>query len=308
MYKRMAVAVLLAFAATSASADHAVARSGGGHSGRPSGGHVGGGRSSGGHSSGGHLSVGRVFSGGPSRSSVSAGRSSSARVTRGYSTGSRDTSSGGGRAYYGGGRAVPRGSFSQPPRTGTQYRHPRAGYGTGYSRGRGYGYGYGRGSSYGYRSYGYRSYGYGRSYYGRYPYYYGYSPYYGWGGLGLSFSLGGYPYAGGYYAPYYDDSYVSDEPYDGGGSARDEDYYDRDDARDEGRAEGAELQLIVLPDDASVWIDGEFRGVARGTARLGLPPGRHQIEIVRPGYRTAARDVELRDGASVSVRIELTRP
>ena len=306
MHKRMAVAVLLAFAATSASADHAVGRSGGGHSGRPSGVHVGGGRSSGGHSSSGHLSVGRVFSGSPSRGFVSAGRSSLARVTRGYSLGSRYASSGGGRAYYGGGRAVPRGSFSQPPRTGGQDRHPRAGFGTGYPRGRGYGYGSGRSYSYGYR---YRSYGYGRGYYGgRYPYYYGYSPYYGWGGLGLSFSLGGYPYVGGYDAPYYDDGYSSDEPYDGGGSARDGDYYDRDDRRDDGRAEGAELRLIVLPDDASVWIDGEFRGVAREMARLGLPPGRHQIEIVRPGFRTEAREVDLRDGASVSVRIDLTRP
>jgi hypothetical protein len=203
---------------------------------------------------------------------------------------------------------------SQPPRTGSQYRHPRAGYGTGYSYSRGYGngYRYGRGYSsgyrnYGYRNYGYRSYGYGRGYYDRYPYYYGYSPYYGWGGLSLGFSFGGYPYAGGYYAPYYDDGSVSDESYLGGASVRDDDY-DRDDPRDDGRADGAELQLIVLPDDASVWIDGEFRGVARGMARLTVPPGRHQIEVVRPGYRTATREVELQDDASVSVRIELTRP
>ena len=68
------------------------------------------------------------------------------------------------------------------------------------------------------------------------------------------------------------------------------------------------MRLSVLPEDASVWIDGEFRGVARALARMGLPPGRHQLEVVRPGLRTEARVIEAHANASVSVHIELTRP
>ena len=73
-------------------------------------------------------------------------------------------------------------------------------------------------------------------------------------------------------------------------------------------SDAAELQLLVVPEDASVWIDDEFRGVARDLARIPLPPGRHRIEVVRPGFRTAAQDVDLRSGTATSLRIELERP
>jgi PEGA domain len=288
MKRRMAIAVVLAFAATSASAGHA------------SGGRSGGGHSPGGHFGGGHSSAGHVFGGHSSRGFVSASRQIGALVTRGFSSGPRYTSGHGGYGYYGGGHAVPRGSAGYAPRSGASYRRPRVGYGTGYARGRGYG------RSYGYRSYGYRSYG--RGSYGRYPYGYGYGYFpYAWVGLDLAFSLGAaYPYLGWYDAPY-DMGYVSDEPYWSGGSARDGDYYDRDDPRDDARAEGAALRLTVVPDDASVWIDGAFRGAARDLVRLTLRPGRHEVEIVRPGFRTAAREIEVHAGTD-SLRIELERP
>jgi hypothetical protein len=172
------------------------------------------------------------------------------------------------------------------------------GYGTGYSRGRGHGYGH-------------RSYGYGRGYSGRsryyrsYPYYggYGYSPY-GWGGLGLSFYYSsGYPYVGGYSAPY-DVGYVIDESYPGDGDEPGEEYSDRGEPRED----DAELRLDVMPEDASVWIDGEFRGTARELARLALSPGRHQVELVRPGFRTVTREVEVHPDGTASLRIELERP
>lgn len=276
MKMRMAVVVLLAFAATSASAGQSSrGRSGGGDRSR--------GHSGRGHSSGGHLS---------------AARQATRHVARAYSAGARDASGRSRGAYYGRGRAVPRGSVVYAPRSSAQYRHPRVGYGTGYSRGRGYGYGS-------------RNYGYGRGYSGRYRSYrsypysggYGYSPY-GWGGLGLSvYYSSGYPYVGGYAAPYYG-GYVSDEPYAGDGGEPYERYSDRGEPRED----GAELRLLVTPDDASVWIDGEFRGTARDLARLALPPGRHQVEVVRPGFRTAAREVEVRPGATASLRLELERP
>ena len=302
MKRSMAVAVLLVFAATSASeAQSSGARSRGGQN---SGGRSGGGRSSGGHvsrghsSGGGHSAVARS-----SGARYSAARSARSYAPRSYSSGARYSSGRTGGASYGRGHAVPLGSAGYSSRSSAQYRHPRAGYGTGYS--------YGHGSRYGSRSYGYRNYGYGYGYSGRYPYY-GYSSYYGghgyrpygWGGLGLSFYYGGgYPSVGVYADPY-DGGYARDEAYGGGGSYPSEEYSDRGDPRDE----GAELRLIVVPDDASVWIDSEFRGTARAVGQLTLAPGRHQVEIVRPGFRSATRDLDVRPGASVSVRIELERP
>lgn len=281
MNKTMAVVVLLAFGATSASAQQSSrGRSGGGH------------RSGGSQrSAGGHLSAARSLGG---------------HLARAYSARPRVASGGSGSRYYGRGHAVPRGSVTGArPRVGgsrSSYRHPRAGYGTGYSRGRSYGYSSRYQSSY--RNY--RNYGYGRGYYGG-SRYYGYSPYL-WGGLGLSFYYSsGYPYVGGYSAPY-DYGYVTDDVYAGGGDEPYGEAADRDDLRDQGRADDAELQLFVMPDDASVWIDGAFRGTARGLGRLALPPGRHQVEVVRPGFRTTEREVDVRPGASVSLRIELERP
>ncbi len=68
-----------------------------------------------------------------------------------------------------------------------------------------------------------------------------------------------------------------------------------------------ELRLEVRPSDASVYVDGAFRGTAREAATLPLPPGPHRIEIVRPGYRTVEREVEIITGETVEVAIELDR-
>ena len=51
------------------------------------------------------------------------------------------------------------------------------------------------------------------------------------------------------------------------------------------RGELGTLRLDVRPSDASIYVDGAFRGTGR-LRSLRLPPGRHRIEVVRPGYRT----------------------
>jgi hypothetical protein len=86
-------------------------------------------------------------------------------------------------------------------------------------------------------------------------------------------------------------------------------------AEDEARAErnqavatGGRLELRVRPDDASVYVDGAFRGSAREASSLKLPPGRHRIEVVRPGYRTVEREVEIAPGGPTSLAIELEKP
>lgn len=78
-------------------------------------------------------------------------------------------------------------------------------------------------------------------------------------------------------------------------------------ARDE-VALGGTLRLSVRPDDASVYVDGAFRGSAREASELRLAPGRHRVEIVRPGYRTVEREVEVVPDTPTDLAVELERP
>jgi hypothetical protein len=84
---------------------------------------------------------------------------------------------------------------------------------------------------------------------------------------------------------------------------------------DEARARAAEeapvsgrLRLSVRPEDASVYVDGAFRGSAREATSLRLPPGRHRIEVVRPGFRTLEREVDVVPGETTDLTIELEKP
>jgi hypothetical protein len=68
-----------------------------------------------------------------------------------------------------------------------------------------------------------------------------------------------------------------------------------------------ELHLIVKPADAAVYVDGAFRGNAEDVAELELPPGKHRVEVVRPGYVTFEKDIALGPGQTVEQRAELAR-
>jgi hypothetical protein len=74
------------------------------------------------------------------------------------------------------------------------------------------------------------------------------------------------------------------------------------------RRDGSRLRLDVSPSDASVYLDGQFQGPAGELGELILPPGSHRVEIVRPGFRTEERDVQLAPGSSRTIRVELARP
>jgi hypothetical protein len=78
--------------------------------------------------------------------------------------------------------------------------------------------------------------------------------------------------------------------------------------RDEEAAVGGRLKLSVRPDDASVYVDGAFRGSAREASSLKLAPGRHRIELVRPGYRTVEREVDVAPGETSDLSIEMEKP
>ena len=67
------------------------------------------------------------------------------------------------------------------------------------------------------------------------------------------------------------------------------------------------LRVDIRPADASLYVDGAFRGTARDATSLRLPAGRHRVEIVRPGYRTEEREVEVRTGETTQLEVDLER-
>ena len=75
------------------------------------------------------------------------------------------------------------------------------------------------------------------------------------------------------------------------------------------RAEPGRLALVVIPDDASVYLDGRFLGTGRELAslRAGLivDPGTHTIEVVRPGREAATRQVEVESGRETRLEVTL---
>jgi hypothetical protein len=216
----------------------------------------------------------------------SQGGHSGSAVARHPSAGPRPGAAGG--MHYGSRPGyAPRGSVAEQ-------RHPRAGTGYGYYPGHGY---YRGGHSY------------YRPYYGYRPYY----PYYSyWPSVSLSFGWGygsTWPYyVGGYYgSPGYSVGVYAPDVAAGGddGSAP------PPPARDAGRSyEGrsGRVRLEVRPEDTSVYVDDEFRGTAREARIMNLSPGRHRIELVRPGFAIEQREVTVVSGESQDVLVELLRP
>jgi PEGA domain-containing protein len=72
-------------------------------------------------------------------------------------------------------------------------------------------------------------------------------------------------------------------------------------------ADTGRLRVDVRPPDASIYIDGIFRGSARAMDGVLLPSGRHRVEIVRPGYRTEQLEIDVRSGETTDLRADLDR-
>jgi PEGA domain len=201
-----------------------------------------------------------------------------------------------------GGRAVARqGSSASSSRSGhaSQYRAvPR------YSSNRGattrYRTGGGR-SSVGYRGYRYSPYR-NRSYYGYRSYYRpGFSLYLGSPLYYDSYAYGGYypeTYASVPYAPDYGYSGPVEDPEV---ATAQPDY--RDGIAD--TAGSTRLRLDVRPADATIYVDDQFRGTADRDTVVLLTPGRHTIELARPGFQSERRVVEVGSGEARSLSIAL---
>ncbi len=86
---------------------------------------------------------------------------------------------------------------------------------------------------------------------------------------------------------------------------------DRDD--DQGAMDhssgGGHLRLSVEPQDASVYLDGQFVGTGTDLSLLhtGLPvaPGTHRLAVVRPGHRAVEKSFEVKTGGDVELDIAL---
>jgi hypothetical protein len=74
------------------------------------------------------------------------------------------------------------------------------------------------------------------------------------------------------------------------------------------RPDSGRVRLDVRPPDASVYVDGQFQGPAGDVGELILPPGPHRVEVVRPGFRTEERDVQVEPRSARTLTIELSRP
>ena len=141
------------------------------------------------------------------------------------------------------------------------------------------------------------------------PYYPYYSSY--WPGISLSFGWGygssGPYYAGGYYgSPSYSVGVYAPSDAVGGDDSGAPPPPARAERSYEGRS--GRVRLEVRPDDASVYVDDQFRGTAREARIMNLPPGRHVIELVRPGFPTERRELTVVSGESQDVLVELLRP
>jgi hypothetical protein len=72
---------------------------------------------------------------------------------------------------------------------------------------------------------------------------------------------------------------------------------------------GAALDLSVTPDNASVYLDGEFLGTAGELSRLergvAVTPGQHQLEVMAPGHESKSVVVQVPQGERRQVVVEL---
>ncbi len=95
------------------------------------------------------------------------------------------------------------------------------------------------------------------------------------------------------------------------GAMRNEDRDDDDDQADDrgSSSSGAHLRLSVEPEDASIYLDGQFIGTGSDISLLqaGLPvaPGTHRLAVVRPGHRAVEKEFDVKAGGDIELDIEL---
>jgi hypothetical protein len=99
------------------------------------------------------------------------------------------------------------------------------------------------------------------------------------------------------------------------GAMRNEDRDDDEDQMEDRKVigstsrSGAHLRLSVEPEDASIYLDGQFVGTGSDVSLLqaGLPvaPGTHRLAVVRPGHRAVEKEFDVKAGGDIELNIEL---
>lgn len=70
------------------------------------------------------------------------------------------------------------------------------------------------------------------------------------------------------------------------------------------------IELKVNPSESSIYLDGKFWGVSpkEGTiTNFSLEKGKHKIEIVKPGYKTEKRIVNVKTGKKIKLTIKMLK-
>jgi len=101
--------------------------------------------------------------------------------------------------------------------------------------------------------------------------------------------------------------------------------FESDPYRDQGREESAPPEgefppagantrtfaLQVHPADATVYIDGNYYGTAdvdeSGELQVLLPKGMHKIEIVRPGYESFSKEIQVDENSNEKIVVNLQK-
>ena len=82
---------------------------------------------------------------------------------------------------------------------------------------------------------------------------------------------------------------------------------EREPSQESRKREGPEnVALRVSPDHIGVFLNGVLVDM-QGRAGLELPPGRHRLEFVRPGYRTEVAELEVQPELEYTVERKLSK-
>ena len=74
----------------------------------------------------------------------------------------------------------------------------------------------------------------------------------------------------------------------------------------QGEPRGA-VRLRIRPEDATVYVDGDYRGPAGALRGLRLPPGQHRVQLVRPGYQPIEKEFAVEAGRTTELALAMDR-
>jgi hypothetical protein len=74
-----------------------------------------------------------------------------------------------------------------------------------------------------------------------------------------------------------------------------------------GREPRGDVNLRVEPRDATVYVDGEYRGSVRELPGLRLPAGHHRLELARPGFQPLVKEFDVEADRAIDLDLSMER-